>query len=398
MRSLTARLAPTPFWDLTRDRHQWLIFRDRTYLISNPLAEEAGATPRDLPQLCISGKIYALEECESIGFLEARYLSQHSKLLEELIKNGQENRTHSEKEGSTYWQHLAMLANEELIRKYSAGQRRTTNKNEAPVLQDNAVDCLLENYVIESGRRLRRSYALWDSECIEFKRTTKAEALTKDTWLSHKGQWYSISGSSEKASLEKRLKGSIAKTVKRMLDEGISWKQDKDALSSKRPGQVKRKKQAKQQIKVSRISENSVHFRKILEPFIIKHGENYYAFPEIKLDLEVRLTKKGISIPGAARVTSRYRHPFVNSSREICHGKDKRFSRLGIKFSRTYQAKEHDAIAFTIATLLDEAAKVLHLGYQKDVRPFHKLTQADFRKELCSKEEAEASGWKIYRQ
>ena len=387
MSSLTAKLAPTPFWDLTRDGNTWLIAKGRTYLIGEELTGQYDS--KTIPQLCLSGKMYALEESESLNFLEERYIHQHSHIFEEL--STKKKRGNAKSEEKAYWQHLAMLASDELTRRYSAEQRRETQ--EAPEPLGSATERLLAGYAPVSTRTLKRPYTILEERCIEFKRTSKENATAQDTWLRCKGGWHiPVHSQHTKESLEKGLKKAIAKHLQQGLDEILDEQQlgtRTDAARDAKPDQL---------IDVGTISERRVSFRMALEPFIIRKRGRYYAFPAVELGLELYRKKRGITLPATAKVLSQYLHPFVFPNRTICHGSSQRFERLGIEFSRVYKTTEHDELAHAVATLFDEAAKVLHLGYWKGVKPVHKLMTRKFQHVQCSEEEAEKSGWKIYRQ
>ncbi len=386
MSSLAARLAPTPFWDLARNNSNWLIAGGRTYLIGEQLTEET--EPENTPQLCLSGRRYALEESESLDFLEERYLCQHSKLIRRLAKRGKRKPGATKMDGAAYWQHLAMLAGEEITRRYSAA-RRTKKRQEAPELQADAVESLLAGTTPASSARLKRPYALFDGRCIEFVRSSREKAAVRPTWLRCKGGWHVPSDAPvSRERLEKRLKTSIARRITQGL-EGI--------LFSSAP-EHKRNCNGRQLIQVGKTSEDGAHLKMGLEPFIIKAQGSCYAFPAAELGIELHRIKGGIATPATATVLSNYLHPFVYLSGRICHGPSQRFERLGIEFSRVYKQTEHDALAYAVATLFDEAAKVLHLGYQEGVNPVHRLTSEQFRQLRCSEEEAMRSGWNIYRQ
>ncbi len=386
MSSLAARLSPTPFWDLARDKSDWLIAGGRTYILGEELRGEAGS--ENIPQLCLSGKRYALEESESLDFLEERYLCQHSRHIKRLAKRGKRKPGATKMDGAAYWQHLAMLASDELARRYTAG-KRTRVKPKAPELQADALAALLAGSMPASSARLKRPYALFDGRCIEFVRSSREKAAVRPTWLRCRGGWHIPSDAPpSRERLERRLKTSIARRITQGL-EGI--------LFSSAP-EYKIKCNGRQLIQVGKTSEDGAHLKMGLEPFIIMAQGSCYAFPAAELCLELHRTKGGIATPATATVLSNYLHPFVYLSGRICHGPLNRFERLGIEFSRVYKQTEHDALAYAVATLFDEAAKVLHLGYQDGVNPVHRLTAEQFRQLRCSEDEAMRSGWKIYRQ
>lgn len=387
MSSLAARLCPTPFWDLARGDSDWLIAGGRTYILGEELAGEAGS--ENIPQLCLFDKRYALEESESLDFLEERYLCQHSRLIRRLAKRGKRKQKGFEMGEAAYWQHLAMLASDELARRYTAG-KRTGKKEEAPELQAGAVDSLLAGSMPVSSAKLKRPYALFDGRCIEFVRSSQERAAACPTRLRCSGGWHIPSDApASREHLERRLKTSIARRIKQGLEE---------ILLLPPPKKYNGKCGGRHLIGVGKTSEDGAHLKMKLEQFIIRAQDKYYAFPAVELDLELHLTQEGIATPATATVLSTYLHPFVYSSGRICHGPSQRFGRLGIEFSRVYKQTEHDALAYAVATLFDEAAKVLHLGYQDGVNPVHRLTAEQFRQLRCSEDEAMRSGWKIYRQ
>ncbi len=371
MNTLEARLAPTPFWDLVRDTNNWLLFRGRAYLIS------FGECDDNMPSLVLDGTTCALEECETMNFLEERYIGQQSSLVDMLLS--EEEKRLVQRENERYWHTLASLAGKELVKRYTL-QNPEKDKGE-----DTFIKAPLDSYKPASERILKRPHLLLERKCVELKAVRKDEALKEKSWLTYKGKWYCASEYPEASALEDKLKRTIGRELRRTIKRHLEECQGEAEYTACH-------------VTVNNLSKECVTFIYSIDPYILRKRGKYYHFPKTELSLDVRRKGNSIVIPGPAEVTLPYLHPLVYADGSICYNTHKRFHRQGIYFTQSYNCTKIETIGRMIAALLDEAAKTLHLGYLKDVNPVVRLSDQLFERFRCSEQEAEDSEWIIYRQ
>jgi len=117
-------------------------------------------------------------------------------------------------------------------------------------------------------------------------------------------------------------------------------------------------------------------------PQFINIGEdnNYFLFPEMTIQIQIALSKKGDFSVGAPQIIEKVMHPFLQKNKPnqtIC--------------LERYRPQEEDKAAF-IVKWLNISQNIIQCGYNRDrhtFRPYHKLDAVSFKPYLITKQEAE---------
>ena len=205
--------------------------------------------------------------------------------------------------------------------------------------------------------------------------------------------------------LKSLLSPSIDEVVSRVaveyenLDRSITSKLNPQTVSPvKKQGIAARKG-----IGFHKENEHEVIIYLVLNPYIIKLGEEYYFFDGIPLGRDFLLKNGSIAFKGPPRVLrmKHYNHPFVFSDNGICFGDSETYTRwimrtdLDIHWMRWYPTTSKCTIK-KIAKWLEEGRFVMQEGYFGDWTKVHNLDRHNFPSEYRTARDALSSGVEIY--